>query len=242
MPQRRFFTGSSGVSTGPHLHAALFDPQTKEWLDPSPHMGALLFQGQPLEKVFKRSSGYGHRKAPTAGASTFHQGVDVATPLETEVEVAGGSWRETRENKGYGRESVYDWTDPNGRKLQWLLAHGDRNRNALGALEAASAQVQGQISTAGGGDGASQSPAPSAPAPPDWRAAAADPGRSRDPLSAAYWEREDMKQWAAANPRLAAPLLSAAGLQAMPAPASPSAGPSDRGALNGTQVGRLSAS
>ena len=55
---------------------------------------------------------------------------------------------------------------------------------------------------------ATQESSPALPA--DWRAAAGDPARSRDPMSAAYWEREDMKQWAAANPKLAAPMLAAA--------------------------------
>ena len=77
--------------------------------------------------------------------------------------------------------------------------------------------------------------------------AAADPGRSRDPMSAAYWEREDMKQWAAANPKLAAPMMAAAGVSAplasLPAPVPPAAPVADgsfkpvsRGALGGVQV------
>ena len=80
--------------------------------------------------------------------------------------------------------------------------------------------------------------------------AASDPARSRDPLSAAYWERADMKQWAAANPKLAAPLLAAAGvnvpLASLPAPTPPatplpdgSFKPVSRGALGGVQVGAL---
>lgn len=37
----------------------------------------------------------------------------------------------------------------------------------------------------------------------EWRAAASDPGRSTDPRSAEYWQRDDMKMWAEANPELA---------------------------------------
>lgn len=87
-------------------------------------------------------------------------------------------------------------------------------------------------------------------AAPDWRAAASDPNRSRDPMSAAYWQREDMKQWAAANPKLAAPLMAAAGVNApleqLPAPAAPvppapdlSFRPVSAGALGGVRVAPL---
>jgi hypothetical protein len=95
-----------------------------------------------------------------------------------------------------------------------------------------------------------ESSPPLAAAAADWRAAAGDPGRSRDPMSAAYWEREDMKQWAAANPKLAAPMLAAAGVNAplasLPPPTPPAASlpdgsfkPVSRGALGGVQVGPL---
>ncbi len=88
------------------------------------------------------------------------------------------------------------------------------------------------------------------PAPPDWRPAASDPSRSTNPMDAAYWQREDMRQWAAANPKLAAPLLASAGvsLESMPAAAPPAGAsgqldyagrefrPVDRGALSGIQI------
>ena len=38
----------------------------------------------PTEK-FKITSGFGNRTAPTAGASTSHNGIDIATPLGTPV-------------------------------------------------------------------------------------------------------------------------------------------------------------
>jgi hypothetical protein len=78
------------------------------------------------------------------------------------------------------------------------------------------------------------------PAVPDWRAAASDPSRSTNPNEAAYWQREDIKQWAAANPQLAKPLMAAAHGQPAAADLSASADafdfkPIDRGALNGTR-------
>ena len=62
----------------------------------------------------------------------------------------------------------------------------------------------------------------------DWRAAAADPNRATNPADAAYWQREDIKQWAAANPQLAKPLQASANFS-----------PIRRGALGGTQVAPL---
>ena len=104
-------------------------------------------------------------------------------------------------------------------------------------------------------------PAPVVPEPMDWKPAASDPGRSTDPSSQAYWQRQDMKMWAQANPALAkatmarvgadASWLEAPQMQAPPqvpqaqtppaqapaaaAPAAPK--PENRGALGGTQVG-----
>lgn len=90
---------------------------------------------------------------------------------------------------------------------------------------------------------------PAGRADDSWRQAAADPGRAIDPTSAAYWQQENMQQWAAANPKLAAPLLATAGvkLPASPAPA-PAASravgedfrPVDRGALSGVRLALLS--
>jgi len=100
------------------------------------------------------------------------------------------------------------------------------------------------------------------PQPVDWKPAASDPGRSTDPSSQAYWQRQDMKLWAQANPALAKATMARAGADASwletpamqtpaaPAPAAPAPAaaaapapapaapkPPDRGALNGTQVG-----
>ena len=52
------------------------------------------------------------------------------------------------------------------------------------------------------------------PPPPDWRKAASDPGRVIDPSQQGYWQREDIRQWAAANPKLAAAALQRHGADA----------------------------
>jgi hypothetical protein len=98
--------------------------------------------------------------------------------------------------------------------------------------------------------------------PADWKEAAALASRATDPGSQAYWQRQDMRLWAQANPQLAKAAIAKAGgdegwLQApemttvsreVPAASAPVTGagtppavatpkPEDRGALNGTRVG-----
>ena len=45
----------------------------------------------------------------------------------------------------------------------------------------------------------------------DWKPAASDAGRSTDPSSQAYWQRQDMKLWAQANPQLAKDTMARTG-------------------------------
>jgi len=103
-------------------------------------------------------------------------------------------------------------------------------------------------------------PEPAKPEPMDWKASASESGRSTDPSSQAYWQRQDMRLWAQANPALAKQAMARAGadaawleapaMQTPAAPAAPASAapapvapapvapkPEDRGALGGTQVG-----
>jgi hypothetical protein len=133
---------------------------------------------------------------------------------------------------------------PSAQQLEWLAT--GRWRRPEGGYDSAMPNPANPPS--GTSASASYEP-PAQPAVPDWRTAASDPQRSRDPASAAYWQREDMRQWAAANPHLAAPLLAVAGVKppasaAAVSPPPASAGdsqqafkPAERGALNGVRVG-----
>lgn len=94
----------------------------------------------------------------------------------------------------------------------------------------------------------------------DWRGDASAADRNTDPSSQGYWQRQDMRLWAEANPQLAKAAMARAGAdpswlekprthtetvtrtEAAPAPsaqAPPAATPRppDRGALNGNRVG-----
>ncbi len=133
-----------------------------------------------------------------------------------------------------------------------------RGQSATGGV-----QLRDLSQAQGAGTQGAETQAATPPPPPDWRQAASDSGRSTNPNEAAYWQREDMRQWAAANPKLAAPLLASAGVSAdsikstasgqtaggqAAGPSQPETGsfasfdngpdfkPVDRGVLNGTQV------
>lgn len=98
--------------------------------------------------------------------------------------------------------------------------------------------------------------------PVDWRAIASAADRSTDPSSQGYWQRQDMRLWAQANPQLARQAMARAGAdpswleapatqtvtETVPAPSAPTPPaataaapappkPENRGALGGTRVG-----
>jgi hypothetical protein len=117
--------GSTGLSTGPHLHAQ-FDP-------PKPIVaadldGIITIGGKPPSAWFT-SSGYGPRTAPTAGASTDHKGVDLTGPPgninNQPIELLNGSVVESNsEPGGYGNYVVIN--TPKGKILLGHLADGSR--------------------------------------------------------------------------------------------------------------------
>ena len=64
------------------------------------------------------TSGFGPRTAPTAGASTFHRGIDIGVGAGTPLEWRGGG--QYRYDKGYG---VIETTDLSGRPYTIKLLH-----------------------------------------------------------------------------------------------------------------------
>lgn len=75
--------------------------------------------GRPLSN-FSVSSGYGYRPRPTAGATTFHQGVDLAAPMGTPIYathdgyVTNAGWSD-----GYG----YNVSINSGTGVETFYAH-----------------------------------------------------------------------------------------------------------------------
>jgi hypothetical protein len=80
-------TGATGVGTGPHLDV--------RWADGRPITSAdadrFIRVAGKVPSSFGVTSGYGPRRAPTAGASSFHRGVDFGTPTGTPVSLVGGA-------------------------------------------------------------------------------------------------------------------------------------------------------
>ena len=76
--------GSTGISSGAH-----FDVRRQDGGYISPQQARALFEAS-VAKQLQLTSSYGHRKAPTAGASTFHRGVDLAGPANTPLNLAQG--------------------------------------------------------------------------------------------------------------------------------------------------------
>lgn len=74
-------SGNTGIGTGAHLdvrYSGRNAPVSAE------HLARLQAGGKPLS-AYKMTSGYGPREAPTAGASTFHKGMDFSMPVGTPI-------------------------------------------------------------------------------------------------------------------------------------------------------------
>ena len=110
--------GSTGTSTGPHKHVYVKDLATGKYLDPStirtPLLGLRIGE-KKIPALIKTAEGkidfnpaagitltsrYGPRSAPTAGASSFHQGEDWALPEGTPIYYEGGGKYIPKANQG----------------------------------------------------------------------------------------------------------------------------------------------
>jgi murein DD-endopeptidase MepM/ murein hydrolase activator NlpD len=122
--------GQTGTATGPHAHLYVKDLATNQYLDPktirSPLMGLRVGEGEIPAFVKDASgkivvnpqsgiqvtSGYGNRTAPTAGASSFHQGEDLALPSGTQLKYVGaGSYTPLANQGGYGNLGTFKTGD-----------------------------------------------------------------------------------------------------------------------------------
>jgi tape measure domain-containing protein len=78
------FQGSTGISSGPH-----FDVRRANGGAISETEARALFS-EEVRRTLTMTSPYGPRVAPVPGASTFHQGVDLAGPANTPLNLAPG--------------------------------------------------------------------------------------------------------------------------------------------------------
>ena len=122
-----FITGNTGIGTGPHLDARVWDTSKNNWVKPTGLYEQYITgpDGQTLQS-YGMTSGYGNRTAPVPGASTFHPGEDWATPEGTRLTVnlqpLTGKWGR-RHDKGGGYTTGYQIPDS---PYELHLMHGQR--------------------------------------------------------------------------------------------------------------------
>ena len=120
--------GKTGTATGPHGHLYVKDLKTGEYINPDTIKSALTGikigkNEQPLvlkgtsgqlifNPAFPRTSGFGKREAPTAGASTDHQGIDIGLPEGTPVKMLGyGKYLPVTNAGGFGNLATFRPSD-----------------------------------------------------------------------------------------------------------------------------------
>lgn len=82
-------TGSTGIGSGAHLDVRWADGRPITQADANKFISA---GGKSLGgREYPMTSGYGPRRAPVAGASTFHKGIDFGTPTGTPLALKGGA-------------------------------------------------------------------------------------------------------------------------------------------------------
>jgi len=129
----RFFVGnigSTGTATGPHIHKYVKDLKTGSYIDPATIKSALtgVQIGEKRIPLVRRNpagglewnpdtgltvtSRFGERDAPTAGASTNHQGIDFAGAAGTPVYLQGyGKALPVPSAGGYGNLMTFKTAD-----------------------------------------------------------------------------------------------------------------------------------
>lgn len=124
--------GSTGVSSGPHLHTYVKNLATGEYEDPGIHRSKFLGVRIGPNRVPKyiadekgglmlnpatglqMTSGWGPRNTGIAGASTYHRGRDYAGAEGTEIFVEGDIKFTPRSNVG-GYGNLATWMSPDGK-------------------------------------------------------------------------------------------------------------------------------
>jgi hypothetical protein len=122
--------GSTGTSTGPHKHVYVKDIASGQYIDPATIRSVLSGFRIGKDRIpaltkdsagkyiinpqsgITLTSGFGHRSAPTAGASTYHRGEDWALPEGTPIYFEGaGTYKPLANQGGYGNLATFTTAD-----------------------------------------------------------------------------------------------------------------------------------
>ena len=125
-----FYTGATGIGSGPHLDFRIYDPEKGGYIDPRGFENILQVGGKPLTSLYRQTSGFGPRNTGIPGASRFHKGLDYATPENTPVEVVGGRYLTTFRDERGGIMSQYAF-ERDGKTYEALLLHGSPKNKVL---------------------------------------------------------------------------------------------------------------
>jgi murein DD-endopeptidase MepM/ murein hydrolase activator NlpD len=124
--------GSTGISSGPHLHSYILNLETNQYEDPGAHLSKFLGVRVGPNRVPKyiadekgglqlnpaagltMTSGFGPRNTGIPGASTYHRGRDYAGAEGTEIFVEGDIKFKPRPNEG-GYGNLATWTTGDGK-------------------------------------------------------------------------------------------------------------------------------
>jgi murein DD-endopeptidase MepM/ murein hydrolase activator NlpD len=159
--------GSTGTATGPHKHVYVKELATGKYLDPAtirtPLLGLrigekkipALVKTQDGKIEFNPAAGitltsrYGQRSAPTAGASSFHQGEDWALPEGTPIYYeGGGKFIPKADQGGFGNLATLITGD---NKYEVGLGHM-KSLGGASELPSTTLPLDQTSSSAGGGD------------------------------------------------------------------------------------------
>ncbi|MGN5766282.1 tape measure protein [Acinetobacter calcoaceticus] len=140
-------SGNSGIGTGAHLDVRYAGSLSGQKVS-NEHLARLKAADKPLSS-YRISSNYGPRKAPTAGASSFHKGIDFAMPVGTPIttNVAVKDVQTAYDPKGGGYYSTVTFEDGVVLKLlhQSPKMQGKVKGGASKGSDKAGVDIQSQI-------------------------------------------------------------------------------------------------
>ncbi|MCH7394178.1 tape measure protein [Acinetobacter dispersus] len=140
-------SGNSGIGTGAHLDVRYGGSLSGQKVS-NEHLARLKAADKPLSS-YRVSSDYGPRKAPTAGASSFHKGIDFAMPVGTPIttNVAVKDVQTAYDPKGGGYYSTVTFEDGVVLKLlhQSPKMQGKVKGGASKGSDKAGVDIQSQI-------------------------------------------------------------------------------------------------